>query len=173
MYGRHLAPNIGGSELIQGNSTARMSQVALGYRNSPFSSHHTHSGSLHAGDRVPDIRVRYRAADGWAEAGLLTRLDPSRFTLLGAQSDETGVLDPDLRDAAGASGNLVTLVEPAPHAENPAKDAYEATLGRRSGVFLVRPDGRVGVATEENSAPRQLAAYRARWFEPEEASHAV
>ena len=169
----HLGPYIGGSELMQENSTARMSQVALGYRDSPLSSNHAHGGALHAGDRVPDIRIRHRTAEGWAEAGLLELLDPSRFVLLVAHGSEADMLDPELSDGAAPYADLVTLLELAPPTDASAQGAYEAALGRQSGVFVVRPDGYVGLASGSHSAARQLAEWRQRWLFSEKLSHAA
>jgi 2-polyprenyl-6-methoxyphenol hydroxylase-like FAD-dependent oxidoreductase len=68
----HLGPYIGGAGLVQESSTARMSQVALGYRDSPLSANHAHPGGLNAGDRVPDVRVRHRTGDRWRRAACST-----------------------------------------------------------------------------------------------------
>ena len=160
----HLGRYIGGSFLVQENSTARMSQVALRYRDSPLSANHAHGGSLHAGDRVADMAVRHRGGAGWADAGLLTLLDPSRFTLLVAQADQDGSVGADLRQAAAVAGDLVHIVELAPPVEKAARDTYQARLGGRSDVFLVRPDGYVGLAAGEHAAPGHLAAYQKQWL---------
>ena len=162
----HLGPWIGGLDAVQENSTARMSQVALGYRDSILSSNNPHGGSLHAGDRVPDLRVRYRAASGWADGDLQRLLDPSRWTLLVAHGSEAGTRDPAL---GGEDGALVEMAPPAT-----AQDAkrYEAALGDRSSVFLVRPDGYVGLAAGAHAAAACLAGYRLRWFATREDFHA-
>jgi len=167
----HLGPIIGGAELTQNSGTARMSQVALGYRDSSLSSNHSHAGGLHAGDRVPDLPVRHRTTTSWVAANLLGLLDPSRFTLLVARGDEATVLDPELLDAASGHAELVSLVELAPVVEAPARSRYEAAFGRRLGVFLVRPDGYVGLAAGEHSAARELATYLERWCAPREQVH--
>ena len=161
----HLSPFIGGSGTAQANGAAQMSQLAIGYRDSPLSANHASLGSLHAGDRVPEASVLHRTAvGGWEATGLLWLLDPSRLTLLAAHADATGTLDAGLREAAARYGDLVTIVELAPPADRDAKDGYEAVFGRRPGVLLVRPDGYVGLTTGEQAAARQLEAYRTRWF---------
>src|SRR5690242_12312071 len=83
----HLGPFIGGAGFVQENSTARMSQIAVGYRGGPLAEEHAHAGGLRAGDRVPDVHVRYRAADAWREGALYDALDPLRFVLLVARKD--------------------------------------------------------------------------------------
>ena len=168
----HLGPWIGGSELVQESSTARMSQVALGYRDSKLSSNHPHGGSLHAGDRVPDRAVRHRTAAGWADTHLHALLDASGFVLLVAHGTEADTLDPALREAVSDRGGAAALVELAPPPAEADQRRYEAELGCRSSVFLVRPDGYVGVAASARAAPRQLAAWRQQWFTTKQAHHA-
>jgi hypothetical protein len=146
---------------MQENSTARMSQVALGYRGSRLSENHAHGGSLHAGDRVPDLPVRHRIAAGWADARLQELLDPSRFVLLVAHRTDSDTLDPALRDAIGGAEFAVTELSPGTAAAERMR--YETALGR-SGVYLVRPDGYVGLAAGPHAAVTRLAAYQRRWF---------
>jgi hypothetical protein len=152
----HLGPYIGGAELVQENSTARMSRVAIGYRDSLLSVNHAHPGGLHAGDRVPDMRVRHRTGARWEQGSLFDVLDPSGFVLLVAHGDETTVLAPELRDIASEQHGLVKLVELAPEAA--ARATYETALGRCSSVFLVRPDGYVGLAAGEHLADAPMPA---------------
>ena len=168
----HLGPWIGDSDLVQDNSTARMSQIALGYRDSTLSSNHAHVGNLLAGDRIPDLAVRHRTAAGWADGWLHGLVDPSRFVLLVAQDTEAHTLDPKLRDAASACGALITVVQLAPPEAAPQQRVYEAALGRRSSVFLIRPDGYAGLTAGANSAVHQLAAYYKQWLASEETAHA-
>ncbi len=166
-----LGPYIGGSALVQESSTARMSQVALTYRNSPLSDNHAHGGSLHAGDRVPDLPVRYRVAAGWSDAGLHELLDPSRFVLLVAHGTDADTLDPAMREAATAFGAECVVRELCPRTEAADRTRYETALGK-SAAYLVRPDGYVGLAAGPNAAAARLAAYRRRWFTAREFAHA-
>jgi hypothetical protein len=49
---------------------------------------------------------------------------------------------------------------------------YEAELGWGSSVFLVRPDGYVGLtAGRQATADQELAAYRKLWFAPTVQAH--
>src|SRR6202047_1658876 len=75
---------------VQDTMATRMGQLAIGYRNSPLSATYLHEG-LHAGDRVPDLPVRYRSegGTGWQERTLFSLLDPSRFTLLAVRSADS------------------------------------------------------------------------------------
>jgi len=169
----HLAPYIGGAALMQENSTARLSQLALGYRDSPLSANSAHGGTLHAGDRVPDMAVRHRTAGGtWADGRLLELLDPSRFTLLVAQADEAAPLDARLRETAAAFGAVAQTVELAP-AKAGADPRHDASLGRQGSVFLVRPDGYLALASGSHSAARELAGWHQRWLLPQEVAHAA
>ena len=63
----HVAPLVVGTEFVQEKSAARMSQVALNYRESSLSETHGYHGSLRAGDRVPDMTLRVMNKAGGAE----------------------------------------------------------------------------------------------------------
>jgi len=170
----HIGPYIGGAELTQENSTARMSQVALGYRDSPLSANSAHGGALHAGDRVPDMAVRYRmAGSAWADGRLLELLDPSQFTLMVAHADETAALDAGLDTAAVNFGAVAQMVELAPAKASAADARHDAALGRQGSVFLVRPDGYLALASGSHSAASKLAEWRQRWLLPQEVAHAA
>ena len=79
----------------------------------------------------------------------------------------------DHQEAAAALVETAELVRVSPTVEETARTAFETTFGRHVGVFLVRPDGYVGVATGESSAARQLATYRERWLSNEEKRRAA
>ena len=149
----HLAPFIGGSGLVQENSTARMSQVALGYRGSPLSDNHTHGGALKAGDRVPpNLMVRRCGGDGNLPGRLGDLLDPSGFVVLVAHGDDHATAVPGLADAAVQGTMPLPVIELAP-----GDDAsYAHDLGTRSAVFLVRPDGYIALAAPAPGPPRPL-----------------
>ena len=90
----HIAPSIVGTEFIQENSTERMSQLSLNYRESPLSISHHASGGLRAGDRVPDpqvqgIRGEGRTMQAPVAESLFHLLSTDRFTLLFCESDES------------------------------------------------------------------------------------
>ncbi len=162
----HLGPFIGRAGFVQENSAARMSQIAVGYRGGPLSEEHAHSGGLRAGDRVPDLRIRLQAGDAWEEDSLFGALDPLRFVLLVAHGETAAALDPGLRDAAAGWGDLVRLIELASPAETADSAKYKAALGHGSSIFLVRPDGYVGLAASEKAAAHELTAYRDKWITP-------
>ncbi len=63
-----MAPWIAGADFVQQNATARISQIAINYRNSPLSADHFAEGLLLAGDRVPDLSVSVAASPGQAES---------------------------------------------------------------------------------------------------------
>ena len=167
----HVGPYIGSSRLVQENSTARMSQVALAYCESPLSENHAHGGSLHAGDRVPDLPVRHRTVAGWADARLQELLDSSLFVLLVTRGTESDTVERALRDGASAQSAEFAVRELSPPAASAERTLYEAALGR-SSVYLVRPDGYVGFAAGTHAAATGLASYRRQWFAAEEAVHA-
>jgi hypothetical protein len=83
----HLAPWIVGMEFVQENTTERMSQLSLNYRESPLSVSHHASGTLRAGDRVPNLQVQLIGGQGSATREpaakrLFQLLNTDRFTLL-------------------------------------------------------------------------------------------
>ena len=158
MLFNHLGPWVVGTGIVQANATASMSQVALGYRDSPLSESHHTGGSLRSGDRVPDVPVRLRQGDGWRETTLHDTLDPSRLTLLVHASDsgdravDTGAAPPD---------SIVR--ELAPATADGSRDALDGILGRDSAT-LVRPDGYAALTTPLSTASAHLGAWCAKWL---------
>lgn len=131
----HLAPALVATGFVQGRSTAQMSQVALGYRDSPLSTNDAKVGDLQAGDRVPD------------SAGLQSRLDPDAFTLLVVRSS----------DAARAE-SLGAAWHPVVGRVLRIDDA--TTFDDATGLVLVRPDGYAAFTGGIDA----LGDYLARWF---------
>ena len=150
--------------MAQDTIAARMCQLAIGYRDSPLSATYLHEG-LHAGDRVPDLPVRYHSEGGagWQEKTLFSLLDPSRFTLLAVRSAESAAAPVELYGAVQPWRPLISVVELAP-APEAARERFQAVFGRSDGVFLVRPDGYVGFASGEQAWTRQLDAYCRLWL---------
>ena len=163
----HLGPWIGGASAVQENSTNRMSQVALGYRESPRSDDHAHGGAVHAGDRVPELAVRH--AGGTVR--LHTLLDPSGFVLFVAHGEAGAMLDPKLHEAVGHASVPISIVELMPPAGDGDK-AYRHELGAASSVFLARPDGYVAVAAGSHAAPGAIERFARKWLAVEQKAHA-
>jgi 2-polyprenyl-6-methoxyphenol hydroxylase-like FAD-dependent oxidoreductase len=162
--GNQVGPWAQEAERAQDTIATRMSQLALGYRDSPLSATYLHEG-LHAGDRVPDLPVRYHSEGGagWQERTLFNLLDPSRFTLLAVRFAESAGAPVDLYEAAQPWRHLIGVVELAP-APDAGRERFQAVFGRSDGVFLVRPDGYVGFASGERASARQLDAYCRLWL---------
>ena len=162
----HVGPWIGGAGVVQETGAARMSQIAISYRGGPLSANHAPGGSLHAGDRVPDLPVRYRSpyAEGWTEAALFNVLDPSRFTLIATHSAESTTDLAGLLNAMSPWRDLFNSVvlEPAP--DNAARTRFQAVFGKSESVYLIRPDAYVGFAGGEHAAERHLEAYCRKWL---------
>jgi hypothetical protein len=91
-------------------------------------------------------------------------LDPSRAVVLVAHGSEAGTLDPALTEAVSGGSGVMTVMELAPPTVQADQARYEADLGLRSSVFLVRPDGYIGFAASANSAASQLEAWRNEWL---------
>ena len=169
----HIGPYVANTDLVQKGDSARLSQVAFGYRDSPLSANSAHGGALQAGDRVPDMAVRHRTAGGaWADGRLLDLLDPSRFTLMVAHANEAASLDAGMGKVAADFGAVAQMVELAP-AKAGADPQHDATLGRQGSVFLARPDGYLALAAGSHSAARKLAEWRQRWLLPQGVAHAA
>ncbi len=141
-----------------------MCQLAIGYRDSPLSATYLQE-ELRAGDRVPDLPVRYHSEGGagWQERTLFRLLDPSRFTLLAVRFAASAAAPADLYAAVQPWQKLIGVVEVAPALEA-ASERFQTVFGRSDGVFLVRPDGYVGFASGEQAWTRQLDAYCRLWL---------
>ena len=93
----HIAPLIAGTQIVQEQAIARISQIALNYRDSSFSETHAHQGSLRGGDRIPDIRVNVMNQSGQPARNLFSLLDPTRFTLFFTNVKDASKLHQDLQ----------------------------------------------------------------------------
>jgi 2-polyprenyl-6-methoxyphenol hydroxylase-like FAD-dependent oxidoreductase len=138
-----------GSSRVQSTGPRGLSETAANYRGSALSAPSPQawfSGSLRAGDRIPDLPrpVRTVAAPG-VDRSLYELLDPTRMTLLLVGGDAEAVM-PDL----GQDVAVVRLVQPGSESTS--------TLGRGSSI-LVRPDAYAAVASDG----QDLAAVR-RWL---------
>ncbi len=160
----HLGPWIGGSDVVQHSSTARMSQIALGYRSSPLSAHHGPRGPLHAGDRVPDgpIKLLKRGAPA-EERRVFNLLDPSRFALLSANTTDPESLHGRIGAALAPWRDLVDEFQIEAPADPSAGAPFVEHFGTAPSLLLVRPDGYVGFAGHEGDVER-LADYCGAWL---------
>jgi hypothetical protein len=150
----------------------RISQLAVSYRASPLSAHHGRLGQLHAGDRLPDLRVRSRTAhgEGYKDQSLFEIVDPLHFTLLVVRQEETnGAAPGDWCETVRPWEPLIRVAGIAPPSGQTKRQHFHEVLGHASGVILVRPDGYVGFAGGKHATGRHLAAYCRRWLT---ASHA-
>src|SRR5580693_2075439 len=100
------------AEKAQDTIATRMCQLAISYRESPLSATYLKEG-LQAGDRVPDLPVRYcsEGGAGWQERTLFSLLDPSRFTLLTVRFAESAAAPAGLSDAVQPWRHLIGVVE--------------------------------------------------------------
>jgi 2-polyprenyl-6-methoxyphenol hydroxylase-like FAD-dependent oxidoreductase len=162
---RSLAPRLGRVPPVQRQVPFRVSQIAIGYRRSSLSVNRGRAGRLRAGDRVPDVLVRSRVAHGddWRERFLFELLDPSHFTLLVVHPEGSGGAPVDWCGAV-SPWPVIRVVGLAPPSDAAARARFEATFGRSSGVFLVRPDGYVGFAGGKRASVVDLDAYCRRWL---------
>ena len=161
----HIAPWIVGTEFVQENSTERMSQLSLHYRDSPLSvSHHT-LGSLRAGDRVPDLEVRMTGGRGEPVrepkvASLLHLLDTDRFTLLFANLKDAVAMHQSVQSSLSPWRSLLQTYNIAPANTD---QQFVSIFGEGPSMILVRPDGYAAFLGSDESLD-SLAGYLASWF---------
>jgi hypothetical protein len=162
---RDLAPRLGQAGPVQRLLPSRISQLAIRYRRSPLSVNRGRPGRLRAGDRLPDGTVLSRGAYGesWQDRSLFSLLDPSRFTLLVVHSADSGAVDEAFGEAV-RPWPIVRVVAIAPPLDAGGRAWFEASFGRSTGVFLVRPDGYLGFVGGKRAAAEHLDAYCRRWL---------
>jgi 2-polyprenyl-6-methoxyphenol hydroxylase-like FAD-dependent oxidoreductase len=161
-----IAPWIVGTEFVQENSTERMSQLSLNYRESQLSvSHHT-PGSLRTGDRVPNIDVQVIGGQGQAErqpesTDLFHLLSTDRFTLLFSNPKDPEQTHQSVQKVLSPWKDLLDTysITSSVDAEPQFKDAF----GAEASLLLVRPDGYAAFIGKEGSLDA-LAAYLNDWF---------
>jgi 2-polyprenyl-6-methoxyphenol hydroxylase-like FAD-dependent oxidoreductase len=147
----HVGPFIGGADVVQENATANMSQIALGYRESVLSENHIHTGEVRAGDRVPELTVRFVDANASGESRLLPLLSPSEFTLVLA----TG-------DSVPAVHGVAKCLHIAPVRSE--EERFAKAFGKHGVALLVRPDGYVAVTCAIEDAAQHVTKYLKRWL---------
>jgi 2-polyprenyl-6-methoxyphenol hydroxylase-like FAD-dependent oxidoreductase len=162
----HLGPWLVETQFVQKNSTERMSQLAVGYRDSPLSESHGHSGSLRAGDRLPDLAITVLNREGSPDidphAGtIFGLLDPSKFTILYSHISEVPKTHATTHGMIGPWTYLSSAHLIAPSDTDRA--GYDRLLGKSSLIILVRPDGYIAFTGHENSIPA-LQKYCDRWL---------
>lgn len=162
----HLAPWLVGTDFVQQNSTERMSQLSLNYRESSISENHAAPGELKAGDRVPDLAVTVLHAERSTDerplpTTLFQLMDTTMFTLL--YSNLTNPLETraQMRGGLGGWRPLMRVYEIGAAASDGG--AFKRHFGASSSIVLVRPDGYIAFAGNERGLP-QLARYCDKWL---------
>jgi len=162
----HLAPWFVGTDFVQHNSTERMSQLSLNYRESPLSENHGSPGTLKAGDRIPDLPVTLLNVEGSADqqpkpSTLFQLLDPSAFTLFYSNIGDPSKTHAEINGTLRSWHYLMHGHQIA--AVQNDDDAFRHLFGSSFSILLVRPDGYVAFAGNERSIP-QLAKYCDKWL---------
>ena len=162
----NLGPWIGNIPQVQDLLSSRLSQLAIGYRGSPLSELCGRAARLQPGDRLPDLPVRSRIADGdWEDRRLFSVLDPSRFTLLYVHPEADDARGLYWSEAARPWESFIDVVEILPSLNKPAQLRFQAVFGRQmNGILLIRPDGYVGFAGNKDTSASDLTAYCRRWL---------
>ncbi|MGI4831743.1 MAG: FAD-dependent monooxygenase [Janthinobacterium lividum] len=162
----HIAPWIVSTDFVQKNSTERMCQLSLEYRDSSLSSTNGHAGSLKAGDRVPDFAVTVLNREGSADqeprtASLLELMDPSTFTLFYSNITDPAKTHAAIQGHVGAFHGIMRGHQIAPRDRQDT--VFQEKFGPTSSILLVRPDGYIAFTGSEESVPK-LAEYCDRWL---------
>jgi 2-polyprenyl-6-methoxyphenol hydroxylase-like FAD-dependent oxidoreductase len=162
----HFAPWLAGTELVQTNATRRMSQVLFDYRKSPLSKTVHASGSLHAGDRIPNLLVAQTRGESQTQpAGepkkLQALLSPDDFTLLLVNLENSGALHIELQNKLAPWKDLIYSAHLSPQ-QSHAK-GFNEIFGEKSSIVLVRPDGYAAFVGTQTSLS-ELADYLLTWF---------
>jgi hypothetical protein len=167
----HLAPWIGGLHFVEENATARISQLSLNYRDSSLSADHAAGGSLRAGDRAPELRLRAalkfesdRETRGpeFEEGRLYSLLSPSLFTLVLVNIDDAASVHAQIAKVLEPWRQLIATVEVQP-SQGEANKRFREYFGSLSSLVLIRPDAYVGFRGNEHSVPK-LAEYLHHWL---------
>lgn len=140
---RHILPPVLNIEAVQRKGAGIVSELGVHYRKSTLNSRSEGNGTVHPGDRFPDVAV---TEDGSVRA--LDLLDPARFTVIALGTPLQFDHHPDL---------YVERVVTAPSA------ALVTTLGDAT-VAVVRPDGYLLCAGSPVFVWRQLETWVARWM---------
>jgi 2-polyprenyl-6-methoxyphenol hydroxylase-like FAD-dependent oxidoreductase len=174
----HLAPWIVNTETVQQNATERMSQLSLNYRESPLSVSKGgggSGGSIHAGDRVPDLEVTVTGGHGQTvveprSAMLLELFNVDAFTLLFVNTADPSAMHSAMQEQMAPWKALLTgwSLKAAAGLE----EKFSKAFGDAPRFVLVRPDG-YAAFTGPQSSIGSLADYLGEWFPPvaKEASH--
>ena len=161
----HIAPWIVGTEFVQGNSTERMSQLSLNYRESPLSVDDSRPGEIHAGDRIPDMMIVQRTKPGEdaqeTQTNLFRLLNPDRFTLLYANLSSPEKTHEQVQSLLLPWKHLVQGFQVSGVSENTRQ--FKHAFGTGPAILLIRPDGYVAFIGSDDSVPA-LAEYLKQWF---------
>ena len=162
----HFAPWLTGTNFVQTNATQRMSQVLFDYRKSPLSKTVHAGGSLHAGDRLPDLLMAQIGDDEGTRnlpqpKRLHDLLRTDRFTLLLVKPNDAEALHADVHDMLAGWKDLLHSVRLTP--QSGQEKEFERVFGSKPATVLVRPDGYAAFVGDDRSVP-QIADYLSIWF---------
>lgn len=138
----------------------------MNYRDSPLSvSKHT-SGSLRAGDRVPNLQVEVVGSEGKVIQSpvadkLFRALDIDGFTLLCTSLRDAGAMHLVVQKSLSPWKAILRTV--SMRAAAGSEQTFHDTFGASPSLVLVRPDGYASFVGSEDSFD-SLKEYLARWF---------
>jgi 2-polyprenyl-6-methoxyphenol hydroxylase-like FAD-dependent oxidoreductase len=161
----HIAPWIASTEFVQENSTERMSQLSLNYRESPLSLADSRPGEIHAGDRIPDMPLVQLSKPGEdaheTPTSLFRLLNPNRFTLLYTNIASPEKTQEQVQSLLSPWKHLVEGYHVSRTPEN--ERVFKHVFGTDPAILLIRPDSYLAFTGSEHSVPA-LAKYLEHWF---------
>ena len=164
----HITPWLVSLEAVQQNSTERLSQLALNYRDSPLSEQDGTVGALRAGDRMPDLPVKVLSNEDSTSnqpesTTTFQLLNPSMFTLVFCNTPDPAATHSDLQRKLGPLRHLINTHHVG---AAPGDDRFKKYFGDAPAIILVRPDGYLAFSGTDKSVEK-LAGYCAKWLTPQ------
>lgn len=150
----HIAPLVLNLDIAQRTSAGVLSETGANYRRSDLSGASDALGSLHAGDRLPDLAVHVEGLD--PKTRLLDILDATRFTLLLLPGVST--TDAHLPDSALAEWVCLRQIKP----DRNQTSRFSAAFYKAEWV-LVRPDGYI-VLAGTGDVREAISSWSSKWL---------
>jgi 2-polyprenyl-6-methoxyphenol hydroxylase-like FAD-dependent oxidoreductase len=158
----HIAPLLLDTQFVQQLSTEFISEIVSNYRDSALSQTHHASGSLRAGDRVPNLQVSFWEDDALREAPLYDLLNPSCFTLL-LVGDSNTTFSSTKDEVVYPWQPMLKVKHITAATSKEAAFQFHDAFGSDRGLLLVRPDSYLGfVGGFDDSLA--LSEWLSRWF---------
>ena len=171
----YIAPVLLNRQFVQHLSTGMISEVDASYRESSISETKSSLGSLHAGDRVPDLDVvdlGTKLADGSPRSTRVYELlNPSLLTLFATGRETLENSMESLPQQLLPWHGILQTVSIGPSSDPSAREAFRKAFGTTPGLFLIRPDSYLGFV-DGSTGTSSMLEWLKHWF-PNPESHAA